>query len=357
MAGPYGRTCRNLHGESLHIKAKLVLDERANLHVANADASNVHISNNLFTRGICEHEMSQGITLKGNVTMSRPSDVFCASTIKANTFIGNIQGDLNLDNATVGTLNANVVNGNTVGKHTGNVCGDLIGNVCGNIVLDEISPKSSNTISVNGNLTFTSTSQSLNVNTIQTSNINPQIAASGIIVDRLLPKNSFGLARAWNNALLPLDNGNSTQIIFSMKSFESTFTTDRQIVHPDGNVLVTFQVPSVTNVNCDFTTALVKMNMGMHVLFTNGDYNDSLTFEVRRNKSDSDVVSRYIHTVTSNVANTINAVMWSDSVSLEPNDTLDVYVDTGNISGNLNASIVSGQPNTFISFEIQSFEV
>jgi len=143
MAGPYGRMCRNLHGESLHIKGKLVLDQFANLYVANAEARNISISGDVFTNGICEYEMGQGIIIKGNVTI-RDGDMLCADTIKAKTIIGNIEGNLTLSNVTVGnvlttdsifanTIVANVVIGNTIGKHFGDVCGNVIGgNVSGN---------------------------------------------------------------------------------------------------------------------------------------------------------------------------------------------------------------------------------
>lgn len=357
MAGPYGRMCRNLFGESLSIKGKLIIDKNANLYVANAKIANVHVSGNVFTDGICEYEMGQGIMTKGNITM-RNGDVFCADTIKANTIIGNIQGNLAIENI-------------------------IASSVCGNILTDEIRGKNGNTIALYANLVLVPPgtaiiSDSIFVNSlienldggginvlgnicqtdgysIQTSKIEPKLSGNGVIIDTYIPKNRFGLGRVWCNVTANVDNGSTIQIPLLAKSFESTFTTTRNIIHPDGNTLVTFQSPSTANVNCEYTSALVRTNIVLAVKFNGGETNDDLVFTVQKNKTD--VVSKFTHSLMGPCIDIDQTFAWSDLVSISPDDTLDLFVFGGNISGNLDAQIQPGATDTFVTFEIESFEV
>ena len=424
MSGPYGRMCRNLHGESLHMKAKLVLDSNANLYVANAHINNAHISGNLLTNGICEFEANEGIYVKGNLTI-RDTDWLCADKIKANTICGDITGNLNLGNLTIGniltaetvlanvmTANTIIVNtfvGNTFGKHIGDVCGNVIGstgsfggdvliggnktvmgditvggNVYGNILnVDEIHGKNGDTVALHANLMLVPpgtaiVSDTLFVNNllenaandginvvgnicqsaggeIQTSKIVAKVPARGVVIDRYLPKNRFGLGRASGNITTVVENGNIIQVPLFVKSFESTFTTSRNVIHPNGNTSVTFQAPSTANVNCDYTSALVRTNVGLHIGINTGEYKDELVFELIKNYLTT--VSRYTHSITSNVANSQTSVMWSDVVSVAPDDILDLFVYGGNVSGVLDAEILPGTSDTFVTFEIESFEL
>jgi cytoskeletal protein CcmA (bactofilin family) len=290
MAGPYGRLCRNLFAESLHIKGKLILDSSGNLTVANSTQENAHISGNLFTGGICEYEMGQGITLKGNVIVEDGYEL-CASSIK-----GNLDGDVNA---------------------SGNIC-----------VADGFQ--------------------------VQTSKITEKVSGNGVIVDTYLPKRKFGLGRAWGNVVTTVDNGNTIQVPLFRKSFESTFTTTRNIVHPAGNTYVTFQAPSTANINCNYTTALVRVDVALAVTMNNGEANDNLVFTVRKNKTET--LSKFTHSLMGPCVDADQTFAWSDVVVVAPNDTLDLYVLGTNISGNLDAEIRPGSTETFAAFEIESLE-
>jgi len=69
MAGPYGRMCRDLFGQSLHIKGRLVLDDNAKLTVPNACVDYINVTGNVVTSGISEQEGQQGIQIIGNLCM------------------------------------------------------------------------------------------------------------------------------------------------------------------------------------------------------------------------------------------------------------------------------------------------
>jgi hypothetical protein len=404
MAGPYGRMCRDLHGASLHIKGKLVLDQFANLHVANAEISNAHITGNVYTNGICEQEMAQGIYVKGNVTL-RPGDVLCATTIKATTIIGNIVGTMNFSNVNVsGLLTANTVTaqtiiGDTFGKHTGNVCGNIVGgtitgstitaqsvtstgNICGNILLDNIYGKSGNTISVHANIVLTApntavvtdnlyvnlvseivTNTGINVignicqssGSIQTSKVEPKVLGNGVIIDTYIPKKRFGLSRAHSSTITPFESGNIVQILLDTKTYESAFTSTRGLVHPFGNTLVTFQAPSTANVNCVYTSAFVNISIGAQFELTSGNIGDCLYFQVRKNTGN--LLSSYSYPIFSNLTSTFTpSIAWSDCVELAPDDVVDVFVYTKNNSTFLEGNVLTGSGNTFATFEIKSLE-
>ena len=354
MAGPYGRICRNLFGESLNIKGKLILDRNANLFVANAQMSNTHISGNLFTNGICEYEMGQGIMIKGNVTL-RNGDVLCADIIKANSITGNVTVE-----------NLNVANA-----------------ICGNIATDEIIGKTGNTIAVRANLVLvppgtTIVTESLFTNSIvenvseggvnilgnicqtdgysiQTSKIEPKVLANGVVIDSYIPKNRFGIGRVWGNTTTTVDNGNTVQVVLHSKSFESTFTTTRNIVHPDGNTFVTFQAPSTANVNCNYTTAFVRTNIVLATRFIDGEPTDDLVFTILKNRTDE--VSKFTYSVTAPCVSADQTMAWSDVISVAPDDTLDIFVLGEDSSGNLDAEIRPGSTETFATIEIESFEI
>jgi len=286
MAGPYGRMGRNLHGESLHIRGKLVLDTFANLYVANAEMSNIHVTGNIFTNGICEQEMGNGIYVKGNVTL-RPNDVLCASTIKANTIIGNIQGNVNLA-------------------------------------------------------------------TITTSHISPLVPVNGFILDTYIPKNRFGLGKVHANSATSFNIGNSTQIIFNTKTYESNFTSNRTIIHPYGNTSVSFQAPSTSNVNCLYTSTLVGVNVGIEFELTGGDFGDYVCFQLRKNNNT--IVSNYRYPIYNNIVSSIvPTVAWSDQIRVSPNDKLDVYVYAKDNSMSLAGGVLAG--NTYATFKIESLEM
>lgn len=286
MGGPSGRICRDLFGQSLHIKGKLVLDPSCNLAIANSIQQNAHISGNLFTNGICEYEMGAGIMLKGNVTLE-DDYVLCVPTIKANAIIGNI---------------------------TNNVC----------------------------------------VSVIQTTKVTEKIIGEGVIIDCYLPKKKFGLARVYSNTITSVNNGNTIQIPLLQKTFESTFTTSRGLTHPNGNVLVTFQSPSTSNINCEYTNALVRTDVSIGAAILNGEANDKLIFKLMKNGTSE--VSKFTHELMGPCINVDQTFAWSDVVVLAPNDTLDVFVLGSDVSGNLSASIRPGTSDTFAVFEIESFE-
>jgi len=69
MAGPYGRMCRDLFGQSLHIKGVLVLDDHARLTVPNASVNFLNVSGNVQTCGIIEKGGQEGIRVIGNLCM------------------------------------------------------------------------------------------------------------------------------------------------------------------------------------------------------------------------------------------------------------------------------------------------
>lgn len=370
MAGPYGRMCRNLHGESLNIKGKLVLDPFCNLVVANAEINNVHVSGNIFTNGICEYEMGEGIMLKGNVTM-RNGDTLCADTIKANTIIGNLTGELNVESLDLDVLTANTIVAN------GNV------SVCGNIFTDSIRGKTGNTIALHGNLVVTPPgtaiiSETLFTSTIienttnagidvmgnicqsdgsllQTSKISPKNVNNGVVIDTYLPKNKFGLSRVYANTFTTVQSNVNVEVPLNVKSFESGFTTTRGLSHPNGNTLVTFQAPSTANINCEYTSALVSTNVGFGIQVNSGNVGDYLSFLMSKNVGTP--LSIYNYPIVSNISSATNiSVTWSDTFFLAPDDIVGFYVYGGNISGTLDAEVVGGSVATFASFEIKSFE-
>ena len=283
MSGPYGRICRDLFGQSLHIKGKLVLDESSNLTVANSFQDNAHISGNLLTNGICEYEMNQGISVKGNLR--------------------------------VGTIVENTLGGGV----------NILSNVC---ILDGYQ--------------------------LQVSKVTEKVTGNGVVVDKYIPRQKMGIARVWGNTVTNVDNGNTIQIPLLQKSFESTFTTPRGIAHPNGNTSITFQTPSSSSIICGFTSALVRMNVALGVAISAGEANDCLVFTIRKNTTD--VVSKFTHALMGPCIDVDQTFAWSDMVSVAPDDVLDLFVNGGDFSGNLDAEIRPGVSETFMTFEIESFE-
>ena len=72
-------------------------------------------------------------------------------------------------------------------------------------------------------------------------------------------------------------------------------TININVTNPNGNTLVTFQSPSMSDINCAYGNAFVRINVGMGVTFNNGDDTDSLVFKIMQNQSN--VLSKFTYSL------------------------------------------------------------
>lgn len=91
MSGPYGRLNRDLFGSSLHIKAKLIIDDSFNLTVANCNVNNIDVSGNVVTKNISEANGMQGIDIVGNLNVGQDYTIK-SNNISPSLGSSNVQG-------------------------------------------------------------------------------------------------------------------------------------------------------------------------------------------------------------------------------------------------------------------------
>jgi len=113
MAGPYGRMCRDLHGGSLHIKGKRVLDVSGNLDVRNAKVRNVEVTQNGV---ICGDLEVKGNLIVGGEHITGNTQGNCTGNITSSGYITTIpisfyapplEGNPRGENFTFGPTNYN----------------------------------------------------------------------------------------------------------------------------------------------------------------------------------------------------------------------------------------------------------
>lgn len=271
MAGPYGRICRDLFGQSLHIKGTLVLDKNAKLTVPNACVNNINVTGNVLTTGITEQEGQQGIR--------------------------------------------------------------VIGNIC----LDEDYA-------------------------VKSSLITETTPDQGVWIKKSIISNKFGFGRAFISSPYAIDkNGNVEQIIFDTKSFESGFTTTNNLIHNNANVEITFTSPSLNDLiapqDCSIGNVIVDTKVQIQSTLLTGSADDTLTFMLTKNRNTSSPLIEYIYTASNaTLDDTIQTFIFGDTLKLNLDDVIDVFVTAGNISGNFCANVNAGSSKSFASFNILSFE-
>lgn len=270
MAGPYGRMCRDLFGQSLHIKGYLVLNEKAKLTVPNATIGCIEVTGNIVTSGITEQEGLQGIR--------------------------------------------------------------IIGNLC----MDE---------------TFA----------LKTGIIKETVLDQGVAIKRAALYDKFGFGRVYLSVDQQLDkNGNTEQIIFQGNS-QSVYTTFDGLVNPGNDPSKSFVAPTTSTLavpfGCTFGNVVVDTKLQLQANIFSGVAGDTITVLLVKNGNTSDPLVESIHTLAiATASNTIQTIVLTDMVTVDPGDQLDFYIETGNISGNLCVGLNSGSSRSFASFNILSLE-
>ena len=84
MAGPYGRTNRDLFGSTLNLRGRLIIDENAKLTVPNACVEHLEISGNIVTGSLSEQGGQEGINIVGNINMGKDSVIKTESISEIN---------------------------------------------------------------------------------------------------------------------------------------------------------------------------------------------------------------------------------------------------------------------------------
>lgn len=272
MAGPYGRMCRDLFGQSLHIKGFLILDENAKLTVPNACVDYINVSGNIVTSGISEQEGQQGI--------------------------------------------------------------QVIGNLC----MDE---------------TFA----------LKTDTITETVPGNGVSIKNSVMYTKLGFGRTYISEDQTIDkNGNTTQIIFSGNSFESTFTTSSGLIHPNGDTSKTFVAPNTTSINvpvgCTFGNVVVNTQLQLQANIFTGQSGDKITVVLANNGDTVNPLAETIYTIPFvAAANNIQMITLSDTVKIGAGDQLDYYITGDDISTTMNSNIMAGSHKSFASFDIISLEL
>lgn len=272
MAGPYGRVCRDLFGQSLHIKGALVLDQNAKLTVPNACVDFISVTGNVITTGITEQEGQQGIRIIGNICMDTD---FC----------------------------------------------------------------------------------------IKSSKITETESDQGVWTKKGISYDKFGYGRAYiDTPHIVNKSGNTTQIIFGTKSFESVFTTTDNIIHPGSDTSKTFNAPSVADLNppsgCTVGNIIVDTKITLQANIITGEEIDNVTFFITKNGDTVSPLVEYVHNITiASADDTIQSISFGDIIRINPDDVIDVYTVAGNVSGVLCVKIEAGSSKSFASFNILGFEL
>ena len=136
-------------------------------------------------------------------------------------------------------------------------------------------------------------------------------------------------------------------------AFESAFTTSTGIVHPSGNTFVSFQAPLTADIDCQYSNAIVKVDVGLGVNVS-GDTNDKLVFNIVQNETTE--LAQFTHQLMGPCLNAEVTIPWSDLVVVAPGDTIDVFAE-GTGGANLAAQVIGGPQNcSWVAFTIESFE-
>lgn len=202
----------------------------------------------------------------------------------------------------------------------------------------------------------------------------PKDIETGSVHDRLIPLNKFAHGRIWLNApsfLIPVNNtpgepypatqlspGNGQIIPFDSGS-DSVFVYTGMLLSP------AHWTSPATLPECEFNIVWVDVCAKVIIVVDSCDIGDRIELELRKNGGTGDVISRAVHTLSTQLSPGANheiTLSLCDLVRCDPEDTLDVCVrgwDIDTVGGPpvLNASVSGGNNyNSIATFKIVDVE-
>lgn len=420
--------------KSLCLKGKKVIDENCNINAANVKAGNVIVRNNLFTGNIIERDALQGITVCGNL-MIKDEFSFQISTlfttkislpgiipegnISANipdvdfedmiTFCGDINamdsrvyaGNVLTNNISAANIEEMIVvcgniNASKSSVYVENLLTNEItaanteemiivsGNVnaldssvyVGNLITQKISPvDSSNAIVFCGDICVQADSR------IQTDLIEAKDPLEGLLVNCMIPKKRYGVARTHFGEgvfdILDVDEDIETTIndviynfglIPMANTFQSILPGDMLVeAFPDSNPdSYHFRSPP-TLPNCSYSNCFVEVSAAVKIEITDSVDGAPVQLVLAKrsfptsgfaNIDETDIIftNGYNHKGdTGSTGTGLVTLSINDIVDMQPDEVLELHIGL-EAGGLLEGNVLSGSECTKISYKVVSFE-